>query len=193
MKRVQYGFRRLNLQTALAVAPLRGLWEETAVAAGEVERFPRGSGARAEVVVPIAPEVQLVGDAVQIRGRAALDAYRVLAEGVGTVRRRDGIEPPPGLRVLLAALKSSAAAAARASSDVPDIADVRRQESEASLRSGELIGSAEAAEMCGLGERQLRRLAGKLGGRKSHNRWVFDKGLVEAYLDTDCDRRNHDD
>lgn len=156
------------------------------------ERFVRGRGVRAEVVVPVAPEVQLVGDAVQIRGRAAIDAYRVLAEGIGVVRRRDAIEPNPGLLILLAALKTSADVA-RASADVADIADVRQQKSRASLRSGELIGIAKAAELCGLSERQVRRLAGEMGGRKAHNRWVFDKGLVEAYLDTDCDRRNDDD
>lgn len=192
MKRVLYGFRRLNVQTALVVALLRGRWEGVAVVAGEVERVVRGRGVHAGVEIPRAPEVQLVGDTVQIRGRAALDAYRVLAEGIGTVRRRDGIEPPPGLRVLLAALKL-AADAARVSSDVADIADVRRQASPASLRSGELIGIAEVAELCGVGERQVRRKVSELGGWKNHNRWVFDSGLVRAYLDTDCDRRNHDD
>lgn len=131
-----------------------------------------------------APDVQLLGGSVAvISGAAAIDAYRLVTEGIALVRRRDGIEPSTRLLRTVAALKA-AAEAARAT-DTADIADVRTSLTSASLRNGTQVGVAEAADLVGVGARQIRRLAPNLGGVKTRSGWRFDTGLLAAYLETE--------
>ncbi len=133
-----------------------------------------------------APDVELLGAAVLVQGRTTLDVYRILGEGIEFCRRRDGIQPHPRLLQALAAFRAAAAAAVdeRGRPDTEDMPDVRGSGAGPQLRNGELIGITEAAQICGVGERQARRRAAELGGTKQHGRWVFDRGLVQAYLDT---------
>jgi hypothetical protein len=136
------------------------------------------------VAIPLSPEVQLLGDTAAIRGAAAIDAYRLMSEGIRVVRQRDGIEPSPRLLLTVAALK--AAAQASLAADIADIADVREKPTSAPLRSGELVGVEEVARMFGIGHRQARRLAPSLGGHKKRSGvWVFDLGLVRAYIESE--------
>ena len=154
----------------------------------------RPSPARARGVVRLddSPDVQVLGDAVVIRGRAVLDGYRILAEGVRAVRVRDAIEAPEHIRQLLAGFKLAGERAA-AQPDTSDISDVRDRPRPRPLRTGELIGIAEVARMCGVGDRQARRLAESLGGTKPRGVWIFDRGLVNAYLNQITPDRNEDD
>jgi hypothetical protein len=133
--------------------------------------------------------VQLLGDAAILRGDAALDAYRVMTEGIDLVCRRDGIAPSSRLVQTVAALKAAALASQIARADTADIADVRDERTPRSfLRSGERVGVEEVARLLGVGHRQARRLAPSLGGRKTTRGWVFDLGLVQAYIDAEGKR-----
>jgi hypothetical protein len=44
------------------------------------------------------------------------------------------------------------------------------------------ISTQQAAQMLGLSDRQIRRRATELGGRKAGNTWVFPKGQVSDAL-----------
>jgi hypothetical protein len=142
------------------------------------------------ISLPDSPDVQLLGGSVALlKGSAALDAYRLLVEGIATVRRRDGIEPPPRLMQTVATLKAAADAARRPAADRSDIADVRNKPTSPVLVSGELMGIEEVAQMFGVGHRQARRLAPSVGGHKKRSGgWVFDRGLVQAYIDAEGQR-----
>lgn len=96
------------------------------------------------------PEVQLFGESVAVlHGGAALDAYRLLSEGIRHVRQRDGIEPSPRLLRTVAALQVAAAAHVRS-----DIADVRDEPTSASsVVSENEVGVKEVARMLNVGER----------------------------------------
>jgi len=146
-----------------------------------VTELRRGGHVRLEAP----PDVQVLGSAAVISGRAAVDTYRVLAEGIRVVRTRDGITPPRSLQLALAALKVAAIAAQVGNgSDTADRTDVRDSGPAASLRTGEVIGLVDVARMLRLSERQARRRAGELGGWKRHPRapWQFDRGLVATYI-----------
>ena len=144
------------------------------------------------VTVDRGPDVQLLGGEVAaIQGAAALDAYRLMVEGIAVVRRRDGIEPPPRLMQTVAVLKAAADAARTASSEMAEIAELRRGPTAKSLRSGEVIGVEEVSRMLGVGARQTTHLAPSLGGWRTSGRgrpWRFDRGLVQAYIDTEGTR-----
>ncbi len=146
---------------------------------------------RSCVTVSTGPDVQLIGGSgALIQGAAALDAYRVMVEGIARVRQRDCIEPSPRLMETVAALKA-AADAARTSSASSEIAELRRRAPSAPLRSGEVIGIEEVARMCNVGQRQARHLAPSLGGWRTAGRgrpWRFDLGLVQAYIDAEGTR-----
>lgn len=130
------------------------------------------------------PDVQLLGDAAVLRGPAALDAYRLITEGIALVRRRDGIEPNPRLLVTVATLKA-AAAAGRA--EVPEVRNFRETPDSTSLRGGRLVGVQEVADLLGVSDRQVRNLAGRLGGHKSRRGapWRFDLEMVNAYRESE--------
>jgi len=138
------------------------------------------------VEVPASPPVQVLGDAVMIRGAAAIDAYRFMTEGIESVRRRDGIEPPPRLLLTVAGLKAAAIAARSNVADIADIPDVRGGATSRTLRNGQLVGVDEVAGLFGIGLRQARRLGPSLGGwKKRSGEWVFDLGLVKAYIESE--------
>ena len=130
------------------------------------------------------PEVQILGDAAVLRGAAALDAYRVMCEGIALVLRRDGIPPSRRLEQTVAALKAAATTSRITSADTSDIADVRKQATSAqSVKTGEQVGIEEVARMCGVGTRQARRLAPELGGHKTSKGWRCDRGMVQRYIE----------
>ena len=134
------------------------------------------------------PEVQLHGDVVMLRGAAALDAYRLVTEGIRLTGHRDGIAPSPRLLQIVAALKAAAPAS---SSATAEIAELRKGPTATSLRSGEVIGIEEVARMFGVGLRQARHLAPSLGGWRTAGRgrpWAFDRGLVQAYINAEARR-----
>lgn len=137
------------------------------------------------VELEAAPEVQVLGDAVLIRGLAALETYRILGPSVARTAAVDAIAPNPRVRLIMAGVKAAAeTVAAQRKSDIADTSDVRDQPSTAQLRTGEVIGLADVARMLGLGERQARRRATELGGWRTSPRspWKFDRGLVTTYM-----------
>lgn len=142
---------------------------------------------RRQIVIAGAPNSQLLGDAAVLRGPVTLDIYRTLMDGIRSQQHRDAIEPNAELLQAVAVLKRAAEAARQgATPDVPDTSDVRERGSQAPLMTGERIGIQEVAEMCGLSDRQARRIAGQLGGRKTRSgHWAFDRGLVRAYIATE--------
>lgn len=133
---------------------------------------------RRVVTLPQAPPVQLLGDAVVLRGPAAIDAYRLMARGVDAARREDGIQPSERLEQLLAALRASADAAMSAAGH----ADVREVPTSAVSTPGSRIGTREVADLLGLSERHVRRLAPEFNGRRHGNTWTYETTAVEAHL-----------
>lgn len=124
------------------------------------------------------PPVQLLGDAVLIRGSAVRDTLALVGMGVQQARR-DGIPPSPRVQALLAAL---AAAREVQSCPPPDAADVRNVAARAESEMAREIGSRGVAEILKLSHRQVRRLAADLGGRRSPSGgWIFNQGTVDAY------------
>jgi hypothetical protein len=127
------------------------------------------------------PAVQVLGGAVLLRGPAVLDALNLVALGVRETRRRDGIEPSPGLQTLIAGLAAAAdQVRAQAMSDAGH-RDVAEQANRAQSAALQRVGTREAAQMLGLTTRQTQRLAAELGGsRGPGHAWTFDLGVVEA-------------
>lgn len=126
-----------------------------------------------------APAVQLLGDAVLLRGPAVIDAWYLLRLGIRETQRRDGITPGPRLRELLDALEHAAAqvrgVSARPDEDVPDQREHRS--------SREPIGSKEAAVLLDRSPRQVRRLARTLDARRAPGgAWTFDRQVVTEYV-----------
>jgi hypothetical protein len=132
------------------------------------------------------PDVQVLGDALVLRGHALLEMYRAATEGIQVSRQRNCIEPSRSLQKAIAGAKAASSVGRRQrSADMGDIADVRARPTLAALRTGERIGVEEVARMCGVGHRQARRLAPSLGGTKTRKGWIFDRGLVQAYIDSE--------
>lgn len=129
------------------------------------------------------PDVQLLGDAVLIRGAAAVDAYRVLAKSAGTARR-DGIAPPRRLLQLLTALRAAAEAAEAAAEAVRGTAELRRSADPARSPCDD-IGTQEAAAMIGCSTRYVRQLLAtdRLRARVVRGSWRVPVSEVVAYID----------
>lgn len=121
------------------------------------------------------PSVQRVNDAVLVAGQALVDTAVLVAAGLHYQYRTDGISANPRLRNL-ANLYADAAAAVSASRH----ADVRGEPVSASSLADE-ITTLEAAEMLGIGQRQMCRLAPLLGGRRTTAGWLVRRGAVAAH------------
>jgi hypothetical protein len=119
------------------------------------------------------PEIEVLGDAVLIRGQALLDNYWLVRRGVEAAEVREGIAPSARVAGLLAAQRRALSA-----SEVP-VTELRAEGTSASS-GAERIGSGEAADLMGMTERWARHLAPELGGHKVAGRWTFDKQLVLA-------------
>jgi hypothetical protein len=124
--------------------------------------------------IPGAPPVLLLGDAVVLRGAAAVEAYRLMTKGAAAVQRQDGISPNPRVRQMLLVLE----AAARMSAG--PVTDVRKESTPATCATGTRIGTREAADLMGITERHVRRRADELGGIQSRGRWTYDQTAVLA-------------
>ncbi len=120
--------------------------------------------------------IRLGGGQVLLRGPAVLDAARLVEHGVRLTRQRDNIAPNPHVLSLLDALRAEAGElmSAVGHSDVRDHDDQPPSEHEE-------ITAAEAAELLGVTDRHIRRLAPDLGARKVGGAWVYERSAVTAY------------
>jgi len=118
------------------------------------------------------PAVQRLGSAVLLQGPAVADAAYLVAVGVRTLARRDGVAIARWL-TLQRALQQ-VAAADHGHADVLGVVD------EEALLAEELVSTKEAAHMLRLTERQVRRIAACLGGRHAGRALVFDRSAVQA-------------
>ena len=127
------------------------------------------------------PAVLCLGSGqVLLRGPAVVDVWRLAAVGARVTEQRDGIARPARVSALLAALEAEARTAMSANGH----ADVRDEADEAPCAVYDHIDTREAATLVGVSERQLRRVAGELGGRRCGRGWLFDRAQVIAYVAT---------
>ena len=150
---------------------------------------PAGAGGDVAVgiLVTEGPHVlALGGGQVLLRGLAVVDAARLVEVAADLMRRRDGIAPPPRLQVLRRALRVEAAAVAvRGHADVRSSAELAES---AVGSAADTLTTTAAAAVLGLSERQVRRLAGDLGGHRAGRAWLFDSDTVAAVA---AQRRRH--
>jgi len=126
-----------------------------------------------------APAVQLVGErAVLLQGLAVLDTYYLLAMGLRAVRSKGGT-PAPRLDTLQALLRTAATAERDASQAGHD--DVAPEVQGAGSPQADEVSTTEAADLLGIGRRQVQRLAHDLDGRKIGGVWLFDRRAIQCY------------
>jgi hypothetical protein len=91
--------------------------------------------------------------------------------------RRNGVQPYPAWRSLLADLEAEAATEAVGNPVTP--VEVHF------FRATEVrwVDSSECATLIGVTERRVVQLAEELGGRKVGGRWRFDPATVKAYVE----------
>jgi hypothetical protein len=114
--------------------------------------------------------ISLGGGWVLVRGLALADASRAVSYVVKQ-GRRDGVRAPRLTR-LEVALRTETAAAnghANAPTDAAVLPFVQ-----------DLMTSKEVAHIMQLSERQIRRKAAELGGRKRGHDWLFDPVIVHT-------------
>ncbi|MCD4525234.1 hypothetical protein [Nocardioides sp. cx-173] len=121
-----------------------------------------------------APEVQVFGDALVLRGQALRDVYRVTLRGVQAAEVRDGISPSRRLSSLLDVMRRAVEASA-----VP-VTEFRGGPTSAQSEVSERIDTEEASQLMKISTRWVRTRADELGGRKLAGRWTYDKNLVLA-------------
>ncbi|MDO9378640.1 MAG: helix-turn-helix domain-containing protein [Nocardioidaceae bacterium] len=128
--------------------------------------------------IPASPDVQVLGDAVVLRGAAALEAFRLVRQGIQYQERTDHISANPRVLGVLAALK---VAAERAGMSASGHADVRKEPDSPSLVMQ--LGITAAAHELNMTERHVRRLArdGVIAGRKVGQSWQLDRAAVLAH------------
>jgi len=123
------------------------------------------------------PPLQRFGGMIMEQGVAVLDTYYLLSVGLRDTRR--GGAAVPGRFLLLQAELAAAAAEVRASATGQDdgapVAPQQYSERE------DTIGTAEAASILGLSNRQVQRLAADLDGRFIGGCWCFDRLAVQSY------------
>ena len=113
---------------------------------------------------------------VLIRGQAVIDVSRCVSMTIELSRRRDGMSAPSRLVVLEKVL----AAEARAAMSARPQSDVREAEGGARWEQVAVMTSSAAAAVLGVTDRQVRRMAPSIGGRRVAGRWVFDPADVAA-------------
>lgn len=126
----------------------------------------------------LSPFEELGHGQVLVRGAALVQLVRFVEVGVRAARR-DGIDLPDRVQDLVDGLRRQAAEA-EALMSVPLAAAPPPCASEAD------VSTAEAADLLGVTERQVCRMAEALGGRRSRARgrpWVLSRAAVLAELD----------
>lgn len=121
-------------------------------------------------ITVIGTAVILTGSGVEVALRAAINTQRA--------RRSNGLPVSGDLNALVQACMS-----VRGHSDVRDNADPAT-----SLEERPTIPIEEAATMLGLSDRQIRRLASKLGGKKIAGRWLLDMQAIIEHAFTPSGR-----
>lgn len=125
------------------------------------------------------PDLQVLGTAVLLQGRALKVIASLAAVGAANVSRRDGIElAGPTLRLIntLADVANNPPPPMPASGH----ADVRKEPGPA---GSELVGTAAIAEELGMSEEHVRRLARGhcLPAHRAGRAWLFDLAEVRSY------------
>jgi hypothetical protein len=121
-----------------------------------------------------APEVQVFGDVMVLRGDALRDVYRVTLRGVQAAEIKEGIVPSRRLSSLLDVMRRIVEASA-----VP-VAEFRGGPKPGQSEVSERIDTEEASRLMNFSTRWVRIRADELGGRKIAGRWTYDKDLVVA-------------
>lgn len=108
--------------------------------------------------------------------QACLDVLRSLQAAVAAAGR-SGLQPPPRIVTLIAALEAELAesASANGNAELP-----RELTVPASVQPTEPADSKEAARMLGVTVRQVRNLGPRLDGRKVAGSWIFDRDQLAA-------------
>lgn len=115
----------------------------------------------------------VAGEAVVLTGRA-LDAALQAAGIANRTRRVNGAPPSPAYLALAAALNQAKSVGGHP--DVREPVGMQRFSHEHPA-----IPIVQAAQRLGLCERQVRRLAPRLGGRKVGGRWFVDERALDDY------------
>jgi hypothetical protein len=139
---------------------------------------------------PLSPHlpapVQRLGSAVLLQGSVVRDAAYLVAVGIRALKARDGIGPTPTWLELHRELKTAAGvSSANGTGSRVGAADL------ASL-SAEVIGTAEAAGLLGVTERQMRKLASRFGGARAGRVHLFDRDAIEAEAHRRDEERRRD-
>jgi hypothetical protein len=121
-----------------------------------------------------APEVQVFGDAIVLRGQALRDVYRVTLRGVQAAEVKDGIAPSRRLSSVLGVMRRTIETSA-----VP-VTEFRRSPEQAQSEVSERIDTEEASRLMAISTRWVRARADEFDGRKIAGRWTYDKNLVIA-------------
>lgn len=115
----------------------------------------------------------VAGDAVILTGAAARCALQAALIAI-RARRRGGLPVSDTYQALAIAL--ARAGAGTGHSDIRETAVVQ------DISVGPTIPLVEAAARLGLTDRQVRRLAVRLGGRKVGGRWLIDEQALEEHI-----------
>jgi hypothetical protein len=114
----------------------------------------------------------LSGGEVLLQGATLRLVAGLVGQGLAA-RRRDGYRPSAMELEVTEALRRAAAMSRPGHADVPEAAPERS--------SGQAISSAEAARILEVSPRQVRRLTGELGGRRTvAGPLEFDLAAIEA-------------
>jgi hypothetical protein len=124
---------------------------------------------------PKIPAVQVLGDAVLLRGRAVLEVRSLVASAVRYSAARDGIPPNPRLRALKAALDEAVDHVAMFAEEPsePPVANIQQDST--------VMSTNQVATRLGCTEQHVRRLHRDLDARKVGRAWIFEADAVEAY------------
>ncbi len=126
-----------------------------------------------------------LGTVVQVEDETSLRYLKFAAVAGMEKLKRSGKSAPPVLTELY-----HAAAAAYSQVSEGGRGDGPEQTGVQSLSPTELIGTAEAADILGLTQRQIRRLGSTLDGEQMANgSWVFQRVAVEDYREARRDAR----
>lgn len=127
---------------------------------------PQRNSPRLDGLLVAGEAVILTGGAARCALQAALIAIRA--------RRTNGLPTSESYRQLATALAQVASAAGHT--------DIREALAEHHIPLEPTVPLAEAAARLGLTDRQVRRLAPKLGGRKLGGRWLIDEQALMEHI-----------
>jgi hypothetical protein len=122
------------------------------------------------------PPVQRLGSAVLIQGPAVLELMRLAVLGAKLRSTRDGIAMPDSTRRLIQALADAAGDVAAGGQR-----DMAEDPDPASWQVVDGVTTKEVAGMLQLSQRQARRLAPALGGRKVGGVLLVDRDAALAF------------